>query len=213
MNLRDWIYSFIKYVPSPFGGPARWIADRVYGIFDDGVKFARWIGKGAATMAARGVVYLALALSFAYETATTLQWLALTEIPRRITGAINTVKQWVAPLVDGIRNTLQHAISALTDWAQKRIAEIINAANSLKAWSLGKINWIQDYLNNTVGKWYERLTSPTKFAEWILGALINALLRYLYVNRDKLARWFVDSSPAFTTWLTRQLSSIIGRMF
>lgn len=213
MNIRDWIYSFIKYVPSPFGGPARWIADRVYGIFDDGVKFARWIKTGATAMAARGVVYLALALSFAYETATTLQWLAFTEIPRRFTSAINTVKQWVSPLINSVRNTLQHAINVLTDWAQKRIAEIINAANTLRAWALGKIHGIENYLNNTVSKWYERLTSPTKFAEWILGALINAFLRYLYANRDKLARWFVDSSPAFTMWLTRQMSSIIGRMF
>jgi hypothetical protein len=212
MNFRDWIYSFIGHVPSPFGKPARWIADRLYGILDDGVKFARWIGKGAGAMAARGVVYVALALSFAVETGATLKWICLVEIPRRATAALSAAQKWAMPIINAVKTTLQGAINGLSDWARKRVAEIVNAATALRNWASGQINGVKDYLNNTVGKWYERLTSPTKFAEWVIGAIVNAALRYVYTNRDKLARYILQSSPSTTLWFARQLESIIGKL-
>jgi hypothetical protein len=212
MNYRAWIYAFIAGVPAIFSKPARLIADRIFGILDDGIKFARWIGKGAAILATQGAAFLGMVTGFAVEVGLTLQWLYLVEIPRRVLSVTQAIQRWVTPLINTMRDALQSAINDLRGWVTRRLNELIAAANSLKNWALGEINWVRDYLRNTVGKWYERLTDPVKFAEWIIGAIISALLRYMFSNRDKIARWFLDTSPAFTLWLTKQLEALIGRM-
>lgn len=184
----------------------------MYGILDDGIKFARWIGKSATTMAAKALVFLAMVLSFAMETATTLQWLYLTEIPRRILTLLDTVKQWATPLIISVRDALRSALNSAVDWTRRQINGLIDTARSLRDWASGHINEIRNYLDNTVKKWYDRLTDPAKFAEWIVGAIANALLRYAYTNRDKIARYLLESSPAATSWLARQIEAIIGRL-
>lgn len=212
MNYRAWIYAFINFVPAIFSKPARHIADRIFAVLDDGIKFARWIGKGAANLASKGGVFLASILTLVVEIGLTLQWLYIVEIPRRALGALTAAQQWVAPIINAVRNALKALIDDLRAWIVRRVNEIIDAANRLKNWALSEVSWLRDYLRNTVGKWYERLTDPAKFAEWVIGAIIGALFRYANTNKDKIARWFLDSSPAFAMWLARELDRLLGRL-
>jgi phage-related protein len=212
MNYRAWIYAFINLVPAIIAKPSRWIADRIFAVLDDGIKFARWIGKGAATLATKASAFLASILSLVVEVGLTLQWIVVVEIPRRISTAITASQRLLSSAIGIVRDALKSLIDNLREWVVRRINEIINAANNLKNWALGEVNWLRDYLRNTVGKWYERLTDPVKFADWIIGAIINALFRYANQNMEKIARWFLTSSPAFAMWLARELEKLLGRM-
>jgi hypothetical protein len=212
MNYRTWIYAFINYVPAILAKPSRYIADRIFAVLDDGIKFARWIGKGAALLSNKGAVFLTSATNFAVEVGLTLQWLYLIEIPRRILAATSALQKWIALTISAVRDALRALIDDLRAWVVRKVNEIISAANSLKDWALSEVNWLRNYLKNTVGKWYERLTDPTKFAEWIIGAIIGALFRYADKNKDRIARWFLDSSPAFAMWLARELDRLLGRL-
>jgi hypothetical protein len=209
---RAWIYGFIDHVPGIIKSPARWIADRIFGMLSDGVAFARWLKNGFAYLYTKGAFFLLYVISAISEAATTLEWLTLVEIPRRAKAALLDASNYANRLVDSARNALTGAINTLRNWAQTQINKAIGLANDLRTWATAKVNAIIDKLTKTVDVWYERLTDPGKMATWLIAALMGPLLRYLYSNRDKMMTWLLQSSPAFSLWLARALEDVLRRL-
>lgn len=211
-NPRTWIYGLINALPGFLSGPARAIADRIFGIFDDGIEFAKWLKSGFDYLRVKGSWALFYIRNFAVETLTTVRWLVTIRIPGLINTAASQVRTWATSVINSAINGVKSLISTLRKWAEKAI----NAANAaiVKArdWLLAKINAITSRLSATVDKWYDRLTNPAKMAEWLIAALMGPLFRYLNANRDRIARWFVNKSPAFTEWLARELDAILRRI-
>jgi hypothetical protein len=209
---RKWIYGFISHVPSIISAPARWIADRIFGILQDGVAFAKWIGSGAKVLFDKGKFAIGQLQSFAVEAATTLQWFIGTQVPKLLANLLSSVKAWATTVINTAINAVKATVSTLRTWAEKAVNSVIALANSIRNWAAGQINAILARLRATIDKWYDRLTNPLKMAEWLIAALIGPLWRYVYANRDRIARWFLRTSPAFTMWMARELENVIKRM-
>jgi hypothetical protein len=211
-NPRTWIYGLLDIVPGFLSTPARWIADRIFGVLDDGVEFAKWIKSGVEYLRARGVGFADRIWAFSIDTYTTLRWLLDIRIPALIDSAASTLRQWAASAINTALNGVKALLSTLDKWAKSAVSAIANSLIAVRDWLLGKINSIIDKLKHTVDIWYERLTDPRKFAAWLVGAIFLALLSYAYANRDKIAAWFLRSSPAFTAWLARELETVLRRI-
>lgn len=209
---RSWIYGFLDKVPSIISAPARWIADRIFGIFDDGVEFARWLKSGFDHLAAKGIAFLTVFYSLSAEIVVTVRWYIQIRVPQLFVNAISTVKQWATAAITLAINGAKALISTLDKWAKNAVASVTNALNSLRNWITAQINTVIDKIRKTIDVWYPRLTDPVKMAEWLVGALIGPFWRYAYNNRDKIARWFLNKSPAFTEWLARELEAILRRI-
>lgn len=211
-NPRTWIYALIDAVPGFLSSPARWIADRVFGVFDDGVEFAKWIKSGVEHLRDKGIAFSDSIWLFASETYTTLRWLAETRIPALISSASITIRTWATNAINAAVNAVKSSLSALDRWARSAVAALADALTSVRDWLSAKINAVTDRLRRTVDVWYERLTDPKKFASWVIGAVILALLNYAYAHRDEIARWLLRSSPAFTQWLARELETVLRKI-
>lgn len=209
---RSWIYGFLDRVPGIIAAPARWIADRIFGIFDDGVEFARWVKSGVDHLSAWGIALLATLRVTLREMADTIGWLVTIRIPQLLANTAASVRAWATSVISTAINGVKGIISTLDKWAKKAISTVTNALTQVRDWLLGKINAITDRLRKTIDLWYDRMTNPAKMAEWLIGALVGPFWRYVYANRDKIARWFVNKSPAFTEWLARELDSILKRI-
>lgn len=209
---RSWIYGILDNIPGIIAAPARRIADRIFSIFDDAVEFAVWLKSGFAHLWQRGSWALFYIRSFAAEAVTTAQWLITIRIPAIIANAASTLRQWAVTTINTAVNAVKATLSTLDKWAKSAIAAATNKLNEARDWLLSKINAITSRLSATVDKWYDRLTNPVKFAEWIVGALIGALWRYVYANREKIVRWFLRSSPSFTEWLARELDTLLRKI-
>jgi len=211
-NPRTWIYKLIDLVPGFLSTPARWIADRIMGVLDDGVEFARWLKSGFDYLRAKGDAFAARVRLLANEAYTTLKWLIDIRIPALINNAIAVLRRWVTATINTVSSTLRALISTLDRWARNAVATLIDKLNAVRDWLIAKINGVIEKLRRTVDVWYERLTDPKKFAAWLAGAMLLALLNYAYANRDKIANWLLRSSPAFTAWLARELESVLRRL-
>lgn len=209
---KRWIYSFIDSVPSIISRPARWIADRIFGIFDDGIAFARWLKSGFAHLAAWGIAFLTTFYSLMSEVVVTIRWYVQIKVPALLLNTANTVKQWATATINTAVNAVKSIVSTLDKWAKNAVSAVTNALNSLRSWVTGQINALIDKLRKTVDTWYPRLTDPVKMAEWLVGALVGPFWRYAYNNRDKITRWLLNRSPAFTAWLARELEAVLRRI-
>lgn len=211
-NPRTWIYDLIDKVPGFLSSPARWIADRIFGIFDDGIEFARWIKSGVEYLRAKGIWFADKVWMYAIDTYTTLRWLVDTRIPALLSAASITLRKWATSVINAAINAVKATLSTLDRWAKAAVSAVTNSLIAVRDWLLGKINALIDKLKHTVDVWYDRLTDPRKFAAWVIGAIVLALFNYAYANRDKIAAWFLRSSPAFTAWLARELETVLRRI-
>ena len=211
-NPRDWIYRLIDIVPGFLSAPARWIADRVFGVFDDGVEFSKWLKSGFDYLRAKGSAFTDMLKTLGLETYTTLRWIIQTRVPQLIGSALDTARKWTTDLVNITSAALRGLISTLDKWTKTAVSTIANTLNAVRDALVAKINGLTDKLRRTVDTWYERLTDPRKFAAWVIGAIVLALLNYAYANRDQIATWFLRSSPAFTQWLARELENVLKRL-
>lgn len=209
---KAWIYDFISHVPSIISAPAKWIADRVFGAFSDGVAFARWLKSGFYSLYVKGIYYAQRVTATVAEAYQTAVWIITVEIPRRVQAALTTAVQYAARIVADAKSYLGGLITNLRNWATTEISKVRKAASDLLSWATSQVNALRDKLTKTVDVWYDRMTHPDKMAAWLIGALMGPLWAYIYAHRDKIAGWLLRSSPAFTAWLARTLDDILGRI-
>lgn len=209
---RSWIYGILDNIPGIIAAPARRIADRIFSIFDDGIEFAVWLKSGFSYLWERGTWAVFYIRSFAAEAVTTAQWIITVRVPALISAAVTGIRTWTTNTITTVANAIKATVSTLDKWAKAAVASVTNALTSVRDWLLGKINSIADRIHRTVDLWYDRLTDPKKFAEWLIAALMGAIWRYVYANRDRIVSWFLKSSPSFTEWLARELDTILRRI-
>lgn len=211
-NPRTWIYGLIDAVPGVLAAPARYIADRVFSVFDDGVEFAVWLKSGFAHLRTYGEAFALRVRETFGEAYATFKWLVDIRIPALIASAESRFRSWATGVINSAVNGVRGTLTALDKWAKAAVSAVTTKLDQARDWLLGKINALDDKLRRTVDTWYERLTDPRKLAAWAIGAILLAALNYLYANRDKLARWLLESSPAFTEWFAKQLDAVLRRL-
>lgn len=210
--MKVWLYGILGSFPGIIRKAGGWILDRIWAVFGDGIRFARHIKDGIQRLVGgyknliRGVRD---ALVEAYQT---VKWIIVTEIPRRVKRGVDDAIKWARTGLKDLRNLLEDAIRTLDRWAK-------NAFNTLKSWAEKSVKWLTDNVNSLIANVRRLLdrvfglwSSPTRLAEWLIGALWAVLLRFLYSNRDRIARWLIQSSPAFTQWLAREIERVLVRM-
>ena len=116
-NPRDWIYNLIDIVPGFLSHPARWIADRVFGVFDDGIEFAKWLKSGFDYLRARGVWFVTGIRTLASEAYNTVRWIIEVRVPALISNAFSNLRSFVVDVVNMTASALRGLISTLDKWA------------------------------------------------------------------------------------------------
>lgn len=210
--MKKWIYALVGLLPFPLDKGARWIADRIYSPWIDGVHFAKWIKGGVARWRDKYLFMLDGLRTFYLESFVTLRWIIITEIPRRLTALGNAVIGHLTSLVNSIANGIISLVSNLRKWAEARVNSIVAFINDLVDWISSAINSIRDGLSKLLDRVFNVWATPGRLAQWIIGALWGVFLAHLYQQRERIARWFLNSSGAFTVWLAKQIESILVRL-
>lgn len=210
--MRNWIYALANVLPWPVNKGAKWLADRIFGVFNDGVAFARWVKDGFFTLARDGKAFLNSAHSWFAEMYVTVRHIVTVRIPRMANDAVQRATKWAADRVTWALNQAKALISTLDRWAK-------TAISMLRSWAEGAVRWLTGQVNSLIAnarKLLDRVfglwATPLRLAEWLIGALWSVALRYLYQQRDRIATWLFRESGAFTVWLARQLESILLRL-
>lgn len=210
--MRGWIYALANVLPWPVSKGAKWLADRIWGVFSDGVRFALWIKDGFYTLARDGRTFLTSARTWIAEAHSTIKWLVITRIPKIAADTLNNAIKWATSRVNWALNIARGLVSTLERWTRATINTLRSWAESSVKWLTGQVNSLLANVKKVLDRVFGLWSTPLRLAEWLIGALWTVALRYLYSQRERIAAWFINSSGAFTVWLARTLENILVRM-
>lgn len=210
--MRTWIYALIDILPWPINKGARWIADRIWGVFNDGIRFSKWIRGGMEYWTVRASNFVRGLRQVLGETYTTLKWIIVTRLPQVAKKTLDDAIKWALGRIDWVWLNLKGVIADLERFLKSQIATLRDWAHKAVDWLTKTVNTLITNVTKLVDRVFGLLGTPARMAEWIVAAMWSAFLKYLSQQRDRIASWFLNSSGAFTMWLARQLESILVRL-
>lgn len=141
-----------------------------------------------------------------------LLWLRNTYIPARLLALQLAIIAVINQAITLAANTTLGLLLALERWVNARLAELGKLTAQILAWASQQLSRIDDLLTALVTGLLHVLSGPVVLAEWLVGAMIDAALRRLYTQRDRIFEWLFTRSHAAALWVARQLEDMIVRL-
>jgi hypothetical protein len=212
VDIRSLVYQIVDIFPGPLKTPARWVADRVFAVWDD---------ISAVLRLARGA-WLALwttwhnwvwAVAAGFEQVLgTLTHLYRQYVPQWIQNATNDILRWVTDRINAILNELRDLQNGLTRWLHDRLAEVIDAFQRWRQFLLDAINETRDVLRDVAKRVATLLTDPNALVSWILASMVTALFHWVDDHFEQVAAYFWARREALLIKGIGRIEALLSRL-
>lgn len=212
-DIRNFVYRVIDIFPGPLKTPARWVADRVYGVWDEIFQLLT-IFPPAWAFFYTGINALVVGVRFLGEEASkTLRWVTVEALPRWARWALNTAIARLGPLVEDLRTWAQ----GMTHWLYTLIVDSIDSVRQLlsniRTWVIDHVREVWDTLSVIRDRVVALLTSPDVLVDWLFAALWRRLWQFfnnhaeaiayaVYMRRDRI---IAEGLRRLEEWLVKVL--------
>lgn len=139
-------------------------------------------------------------------------WLIWTYIPRRLSNLAGNLRRWALDRVRDARNLARGLVDALRRWAEAAINGARWLLTQLTNWARLAVNQLRARLGGLLRALGHVLGGPARLANWLIGAMVSALWRYVLRNDVRIFRWVRDRSLGFTLWAAGRIESLIARL-
>lgn len=212
MDIRGFVYQIVDIFPSPLRTPARWVADRVFGVWNDvsavfriTVPFwQRWYNSTVG-----------LASSFIVagnEIALTIRWIVAQWAPAFVLDKVNAVRNFVVGLLNDARRALEGLINGAVDFARKGISTALDFATRIRDYFADRVREIWSTLTEVARLVGNLLTNPDRLATWVAGAMFWALLRVVDALIEPIVDYLWARRQAVVLKTLTRIESIIARL-
>lgn len=212
MDVRGLVYGLVNYFPGPLRGPARRVADAVFGAWDDVSNVFRivrpswsriWVGiNGFVWQVAQGFI----------NTWQAAWWIAFDWLPRFVGTAVDNLGAWARARLDALLDTVQRGLSYVLGLAQSLVNGVIAELRAVRDWLWDHILRTVATLNAVARLVNMFLTDPRVLVQWILSALINALLQWVDSNLERLAEALWARRMSIVLRSVERIEQIIARL-
>jgi len=141
------------------------------------------------------------------------RWLVLVKIPSIVDSLVSAMWTLSQQFLDHAVAFTRDLFNQVTRWAQSLFDWIWGQVQAFAAWVHDTVNQIIAVLSWVRDKVYELLTDPAKLAEWLAGAMLTALGRYVVANAGRLARWAWPRLLPAVVQSARTAESILTQIF
>lgn len=184
MDIRSYVNGIIDIFPGPLKTPARWVADRVFGVWNDVSEVFR-VQVSPWRYLADAVAYaLNKAVAAAERGALAIRWLATVYVPRGLNALQSIIVDWASKAIDGLTDWATKTFNSIIDWAWQHLLSISDYLTKLRDWLLARFDDIWKPLNIVIDRVGMLLFDPKKFAQWAIGAVWEAFWRYAMDHLD-----------------------------
>lgn len=133
-------------------------------------------------------------------------------VPRVVRNAVRDAIRWARNRIgDAVRN-LSGLLDSWVRWLRDRINDVRAFARNVRDWAARRLAELRSFVNGAVRNLQHVLGGPRRLADWLIGAMVDALLRYVRRNETRIFRWARDRSLAFTLFAAGRLESLIRRL-
>lgn len=212
MDIRGLVYRVVDYFPGPLKTPARYVADAVFGVWDDvsmvfrvSIPYWRDVANGAYNI----MTYI---YDYAYHAAVTARWIVSLYVPRIVGTTGQTIIDWAFGLISQVRDYAARAIQMVIDWAWQHLLSIVDYLSQLRTWLIDRFNEVWQPLRFAFDRVSLLLTDPGKFAEWAIGAIWSAFWRYALDHLEEIVTLIWSRRATILTRTVDQTETILDRL-
>lgn len=177
MDVRQFVYDLVDIFPGPLKTPARWVADRVFGVWDDVSnvfrmtvpRWRQWFD--AATGFANNLV------DAVAEAAVTARWIVFQWAPQFVKSKVDAAISWASARIGEARDFARGLVNGVVDWTRAQVNEALAFIAGVRNWAVERVREVWATLSTVARLVGDLLTDPSKLATWVAGAMFWALLR------------------------------------
>lgn len=211
-EVRNFVYRVIDIFPGPLKTPARWVADRVYGVWDEIFQLLV-IFLPAWTYFYGGINALVVGVRWlAEEAATTLRWFVVEFVPRWASWALNTATNVLNAAINTLRSWTETALRWLEDRLRAALNLLDQYAHDVFSWAIDRVREVWDTLSVIRDRVVALLTSPETLVDWLFSALWRRFWRYLDDHAEAIATYVWARREPFLNTLLARLEAFLVRL-
>lgn len=133
-------------------------------------------------------------------------------VPRFVRNAVNRALRWVTRQINGVFSWAGRFIRSVRRFLLDRINAARRFINDVFGWAARQLSRLRRFVNGLIDNIRHVLGTPRRLANWLIGAMVEALWRYVQRNQLRIVRWFRDRSLAATVFVAGRLESLIRRV-
>lgn len=212
MDIRGFVYSVVDIFPGPLKTPARWVADRLFAVWDDvsgifRISIPHWRGLADAVN-----FFMLKGMWAVNHLAVAARQIVTERIPR----GLEALRQGVVAWVTGIINDISSAITSTRDWILDRVRgwvnDVIGYARNVYQWAVDRLSEVWSTLTTVARLVGSLLTDPTKLVTWAMGAIWSAFWRYADQHVDAIVEFVWQRRSIVVSRLLGRAEAIIERL-
>lgn len=138
-------------------------------------------------------------------------WLVRVRIPAAIAAVVGPAVAALSTAIHAAREFATGLVAGVRSWVADLYNLLIGFLSDLRTFVQQWVDRVRGAIGDLVRALSHVLQGPEVLAEWLIGAIWRAGLRFLMAQRDRIALWLTRESVAFTRWLTLELEDIILR--
>lgn len=186
-DIRYFVYRVVDIFPGPLKTPARWVADRIFGIWNEIFEHLSIFRPAWNFFHTKMMDLVWTTVNFAEETARTIRWLVTGAIPRWAKWALNTALDVLRRELDAVRRILDGAITLARKQLQAAINAVDSFVKSVRTWATDRFNDVWNTLRVVRDRVVSFLTNPEALVDWIFMALWRRFWRYVDDHAEAIA--------------------------
>lgn len=211
-SVRNYVDQLIDIFPGFLQGPARWVANRIFGVWDEVAVFLVAMRGGFGYTLDRAYRFVNAFWRFVNEAATTVRWMVSIFVPRWARWAFNLAVNTLRSELDIARRFLQGLLDTLRSWTQRAINAVDAFAHNAYRWASDRIGEIWHTLAVIRDRVVALLTSPETFVDWIFSALWRRFWRFANDHAESIAAAYWPRRDALLVKSLQRLENFLMRV-
>lgn len=212
MDIRGFVYQLVDIFPSPLRTPARWVADRVFGVWNDVSAVFRITVPFWRRWYDASVGFASSFIVAGNEIALTIRWIVAQWAPTFVLNKVNGARDFVLGLLGDARRALESLINGAIDFARRGINSALDFATRIRDYFADRVREIWTTLTEVVRLVGDLLTDPNKLAAWAAGAMFWALLRVADALIEPIVEYVWARRQAVIVRVLSRIEAIIARV-
>lgn len=203
-DIRGYVYNLVSIFPGFLQTPARWVADRVFSIWNEIYSFLVMLPDAFKFFRERFHLLMLNIVEFGNQIAFTLQWFTTIFVPRWARWALNLALNTLRQEYTLVRNAIFGVINTLRGWAQAAINRLDAFAHGVWDWAIRRFQEIWGTVNTIKNRVFQLLTSPETFVDWVFAALWRRFWKYVNDHAEPIvSAWWANRNGILMKSLLR----------
>lgn len=210
--MEDFLKDLIDSATRPIRTLVDSIVKRLTSIWSVVTGFFGRVRAGLISLRARAQGWVLAQVRHALAVLTTLRWIIVTFIPRKLGDLARSIVAWTLAGIDTVATLARSLVDTLRRWAGAAIDAVRATLRDLAAWATRQLGELAAAVTRLLGHVFGPLANPQRLVAWIIGPLIPALIGWALDNAARLGRVFWAQRARLTLATLDLLEDLIARI-